>query len=39
MLKKGKESIKDHYIEDGFNGYIRKQNLEEDFDKIIKKFI
>lgn len=39
MLKKGKESIKDHYIEDGFNGYIRKQNLEEDFDKIIKKYI
>ena len=39
MLKKDKESIKDHYIEDGFNGYIRKQNLEEDFDKIIKKYI
>ncbi len=39
MLKKDKESIKDHYIEDGFNGYIRKQSLEEDFDKIIKKYI
>lgn len=39
MLNEDKESIKKHYIEDGFNGFIRKQNLEEDFDKIIKKYI
>lgn len=36
MLNKNKESIKDHYVEDGFSNYIRKQNLEEDFDKVIK---
>ena len=39
MLNKSKESIKDHYVEDGFSNYIRKQNLEEDFDKVIKKYI
>lgn len=39
MLKKDKESIKKHYVEDGFDGYIRKESLEEDFDKIIKKYI
>lgn len=39
MLNKNKESIKDHYVEDGFSNYIRKQNLEEDFDKVIKKNI
>lgn len=39
MLKKDKESIKEHYIEDGFDGYIRKESLSEDFDKIIKKYI
>ena len=39
MLNKNKESIKEHYVEDGFSNYIRKQNLEEDFDKVIKKYI
>lgn len=39
MLKKDKESIKKHYVEDGFDDYIRKEMLEEDFDKIIKKYI
>lgn len=39
MLKKDKESIKEHYVEDGFDSYIRKESLEEDFDKIIKKYI
>lgn len=39
MLNKNKESIKDHYVEDGFSNYIRKRNLEEDFDKVIKKYI
>lgn len=39
MLKKDKESIKEHYVEDGFDGYIRKENLEEDYDKVIKKYI
>lgn len=39
MLNKNKESLKDHYVEDGFNDYLRKENLEEEFDRIIKKYI
>ena len=39
MLAEDKESIKKHYVEDGFSSYIRKQNLEEDFDKVIKKYV
>ncbi len=39
MLKKDKESIKEHYVEDGFDNYIRKENLEEDYNKVIKKYI
>ena len=38
-LSKDKESIKQHYIEDGFDGYIRESNIEEDFDNMIKKYI
>lgn len=39
MLKKDKESIKKHYLEDGFSDYIIKESLEQDFDRIIKKYI
>lgn len=39
MIAEDKEPIKKHYIEDGFSNYIRKQNLEDDFDKIIKKYV
>lgn len=39
MLNKNKESLKEHYVEDGFNDYIKKENLEEEFDRIIKKYI
>ena len=39
MLKKDKESIKEHYLEDGFDDYIRKETIEEDFDKVVKKYI
>ena len=39
MLKKDKESIKKHYIEDGFDAYIRKETMEEDLDGVIKKYI
>lgn len=39
MLNKDKESLKEHYVQDGFAGYIRKECLEEDYDKIIKKCI
>ena len=39
MLKKDKESIRKHYIKDGFKDCIIKETLEEDFDKVIKKYI
>ncbi len=39
MLNKNKESIKEHYLDDGFSDYIRKENLEEEFKRIIKKYI
>ena len=39
MLNKNKESIKEHYLEDGFSDYIKKENLEEEFKRIIKKYI
>lgn len=39
MLNKNKESLKEHYVEDGFNDYLKKENLEEEFDRIIKKYI
>ncbi len=39
MLRKEKESLKEHYMDDGFADYIVKENLEKDFDRIIKKYI
>lgn len=39
MLKKDKETIKKHYIEDGFDNYLLKENLDNEFDRIIKKYI
>lgn len=39
MLDKSKESIKEHYVEDGFSNYLLKENLEEEFNRIIKKYI
>lgn len=39
MLKKDKETIKKHYIEDGFDNYLLKENLDNEFDIIIKKYI
>lgn len=39
MLKKEKESLKEHYIDDGFDDCIIKENLENDYDRIIKKYI
>lgn len=34
ILNKSKESIKEHYIEEGFTNYIMKENLEEELKKI-----
>ena len=39
MLKKDKETIGKHYIEDGFNNYLLEENLDDEFDRIIKKYI
>ena len=39
ILDKNKESIKEHYLNDGFNDYILKENINEELDRIIKKFI
>lgn len=39
MLRKEKESLAKHYLEDGFDNYIIKEDLEKDFDKVIKKYI
>ena len=39
ILDKNKESIKEHYLNDGFNDYILKENINEELDKNNKKFI
>lgn len=39
LLDKNKESIKEHYLKDGFNDYILKESLKEELDRIIKKYI
>lgn len=39
MLNKNKESLKKHYIEDGFCDYLGKDKVEEEFDRIIRKYI
>lgn len=39
LLDKNKESIKEHYLKDGFNDYVLKENLKEELDRIIKRFI
>lgn len=39
MLDESKSSIAKHYLDDGFDNYIIKNNLEEDYDKIIKKYV
>lgn len=38
VLSKIKESIKEHYINDGFNDYILLNNLNIDLDRIVKKY-
>lgn len=39
MLNDDKDKIKRHYLEDGFDDYIMKTNIEEELDKVIKKYI
>ena len=38
MLNESKESIKDHYIKDGFDDYLLTNNLEEEIKRIIDKY-
>ena len=39
LLDSNKEIIKNHYLNDGFNDYILKNNIEHDLEKIIKKYL
>ena len=39
LLDKNKETIKEHYINDGFSDYILKTNITNELERIIKKFI
>jgi len=38
MLGKNKERIKDHYINDGFNDYILRENMNEEVKRILDKY-
>lgn len=38
MLNSSKDSIKEHYIEDGFADYLLTDNLEEEINRIIDKY-
>ena len=38
MLKKDKENIKEHYLNDGFSDYLLLDNLENELDRIIEKY-
>jgi len=38
MLRENKENIKEHYLEDGFSDYILTKDLNNEVDRIIKKF-
>lgn len=39
MLNKGKDQIKDHYINDGFDDYLLLYNSEQELARIIHKYI
>ena len=38
MLRKDKENIKDHFLEDGFSDYLLIDSLESELDRIIEKY-
>jgi CheY-like chemotaxis protein len=38
MLNKDKDSIKEHYIEDGFTDYLLTENIEDEIKRIIDKY-
>lgn len=39
MLGKNKEKIKDYYLDDGFDDYLLKDDIEEETKRILKKYI
>ena len=38
LINESKDSIKDHYIKDGFADYLLTKNLEEEIKRIIDKY-
>ena len=38
MLKKDKENIKEHFIEDGFKDYLLTDTIDSELDRIIEKY-
>ncbi len=38
MLKKDKDNIKDHFLEDGFKDYLLINNIDSELDRIIEKY-
>lgn len=39
MLEKNKEHLKKHYVEDGFKDINLKENLSDDLERIISKYL
>ena len=39
MLEKNKEIIKNHYLDKGFIDYLLKDNLEEEINRIVNKYL
>ena len=39
VLNDNKKAMKQHYLNDGFNDYIVNTNIEEDYDRIVKKYL
>lgn len=39
MLDKNKEVIKDHYVKDGFDDYLLKEDFKHELERVIKEYI
>lgn len=39
MLEKNKEHFKKYYLDDGFNDIILKENMTDEVERIISKFL
>ena len=38
MLKKDKENIKEHFVNDGFSDYLLLDNLDNELNRIMEKY-